>query len=109
MTKRDCRHRQHGRIEQIADAFDRHIGGRQGADRFRIVRIAALPQEHGRHALAPGVLDRRQDAQLVVDENVVFGGKAPLDVIKGLFLVDIDEHTSIDRIGQARMRSTLCG
>ena len=34
--------------------------------------------------------------------NVVFGRKTPLDVIEGLFLVDIDEHTSIDRVGQAR-------
>ena len=88
--------------EKIADAFDRDIGRRQGADHFRIASVAALPREHGRDAVPPEALDRRQDAQLVVDENVVFGWKTPLDVIEGLFLVNIDQHTSIDRIGQAR-------
>ena len=69
---------------------------------FGIASIAALLREHGRDAVSPEALDRRQDAQLVVDDNVVFSRKAPLDVIEGLFLVDIDQHTSIDRVGQAR-------
>jgi hypothetical protein len=34
--------------------------------------------------------------------HVMFGWKTPLDVIEGLFLMDIDEDTSIDRIGKAR-------
>jgi hypothetical protein len=31
----------------------------------------------------------------------MFGRKAPLDVIKGFFLIDMDEDTPIDRIGDA--------
>jgi hypothetical protein len=38
----------------------------------------------------------------------MFGRETPLDIIEGLLLVDIDEYTSIDRIGQARC-STLRG
>ena len=34
----------------------------------------------------------------------MFGGVAPLDVVKCLFLVEIDQHASIYRIGDARMR-----
>jgi hypothetical protein len=32
----------------------------------------------------------------------MFGWETPLDVIESLFLMDIDEHTSIDRVGKAR-------
>ena len=49
---------------------------------FRVVRILALAREHRRHALSPDLLDRVQDAQLVVDENVVLGRVAPLDVVQ---------------------------
>ena len=31
----------------------------------------------------------------------MFGWKTPLDVIEGLFLMDIDEYTPIDRVRQA--------
>jgi hypothetical protein len=40
--------------------------------------------------------------RFVVDKDVMFGWKTALDVIKGLFLMDIDEDTPIDRIGNAR-------
>ena len=62
-------------VEKIADAFNGNIGGRKGADRLGIAGIATLLREDGRHAVLPEALDRRQDAQLVVDQDVVFAGK----------------------------------
>jgi len=90
------------KAEKIADAFDHDVGRRQGADTLRIAGIAALPRENGRDAATPEALDRRQDSRFVVDKHVMFSWKTPLDVIEGLFFMDIDEDTSIDRIGKAR-------
>jgi hypothetical protein len=86
----------------VADAFDRNIGLRKGADHLRIVSIAALPREKGRDAVCPEALNRCQDAWFVVNQHVVFGWKTPLNLIEGLFVVDVDEHTSINRIGKGR-------
>ena len=69
---------------------------------MRIASIGSLPHEHGRDAVAPEALNRHQDTQLVVDNSVVFGWKTPLDVIEGLFLMDIDKYAPVDRVGQAR-------
>ena len=82
--------------------FDRNIGRRKGGDRFRIVSIYALPREYGRHAIPPKAFDCRQNSRLVVNKNVMFGGKTALNVVERFFLVDIDEHTSINRVGQTR-------
>ena len=62
--------------------------------------IGPLPREHGRYALSPETLDCRQDAQLVIDDHVMVGRIAPLDIIQGFFLMDIDQHMSIHSIGQ---------
>jgi hypothetical protein len=63
---------------------------------LRIASIATLPRENGRDAFAPDALTRSQIARFVVDQYVMFGWKTPLDVIDGLFLVNLD--ASIDRI-----------
>src|SRR5262249_47110247 len=81
--------------------FNCNIGRRKCADRLWIASIATLAREHGRNAVLPEALNRSQDAQLVVDDDVVFGRKATLDVIESLFLVNIDQYTAIDRVGQA--------
>ena len=78
------------------------VSWRQGADSLRIASIAALPRENGRDAVPPEALNRRQDTQLVVDDNIVFGWKTPLDVIQGLFFVDINKYAPVDGVGQAR-------
>ena len=51
---------------------------------FVVVRTGSLSQEHARYALSPELLDRCQDAQLVVCKNVLLSRIASLDVIKGL-------------------------
>jgi DNA-binding Lrp family transcriptional regulator len=88
--------------EKIADAFGRKISLRNGADRLRIVCMVALPREKGRDAICPEALSRCQDGRSVVEQHVMFGWKTPPNVIDGLFLVDIADHTSVNRIGKAR-------
>ena len=86
--------------EKIANALDRDIG-RHVADNLGVTSIAALSRKNSRDAVSPEALDRRQDARFVVDKHVMFGWKTPLDVVKGLFLMDVDEDASIDRIENA--------
>ncbi len=62
----------------------------------------ALAREHRRHAHAPGLLDRVQDAQLVVDQDVVPRRKEPLDVVQFVFFVHVDQHAVFHRAPQAR-------
>ena len=69
---------------------------------MRIAGIAALPRENGRDATTPEALNRRQDSRFVVDKRIMFGGKTPLNVVKDLFFMDINQYTSLDRLGKAR-------
>ena len=57
---------------------------------FRVVRVVALPRKYRGDARRPDLLHRGQDAQLVVDQHVVVGRVALLDVVQLLFLVDVD-------------------
>ena len=68
----------------------RHLLGVEG--------VVALPREHGRDPRAPVRLDGGTEARLVVDEDVVLGGKAPLDVGQLLLLVDVDEDVAPERL-----------
>ena len=52
--------------------------------------------------LAPDLLDGGQDAELVVDQDVVLGRVAPLDVVELLLLVDVDQDVAVDGLEQAR-------
>ena len=61
----------------------------------------ALPGEHRGHPLRPIFLGGGEDAQLVVDENIVVCRIAPLDVVQRLLLVDVDQHIAVDRLGNA--------
>src|ERR1041384_7898785 len=69
------------------------------ADRVGIVSKAALARKHGRDALSPKALGSLQDAQLVVHEDIVFGRVAPLDIVQGFLLVDVDQHVPIYGLG----------
>ena len=58
---------------------------REGADHFMVVSTGSLPQEHARYPLSPELLDRCQDAQLVVCKNALPSRIASLDIIKDLY------------------------
>src|SRR5262245_59697197 len=82
-------------MEQVADSLDRHVRRRAGRH-LGGAGVMALAYEHGRLARVPDPLHRGQDAQLVVDEDVVLGGKSSLDVVELAFLVDVDQDAALD-------------
>src|SRR5262249_46733622 len=51
--------------------------------------------------LAPDLLHRSKNAQLVVDKHIMIGGIEALYVFELAFLVKVDEHMIIDRAPQA--------
>ena len=57
----------------------------------------ALPEKDGRDSAFPATLDRVENAKLVVDDDVVVGRIAPLDVVELVLLVDVDENITVDR------------
>ena len=54
-----------------------------------------LPRKYGRHTGTPGLFDRRQDARLVVYQDVVLGRIKARNILKFEFLVDIDKDVLI--------------
>ena len=60
-----------------------------------------LAHKDGGQALAPHLLHGGEYAQLVVDHDVVIGGKAPLDGIQHLLLVQVNENSPVHRVPQA--------
>jgi len=81
----------------LADFAKLDIRGRIFGQSFGIERIVALLGKYGRHAFAPDFLHRGQDAQFVVDQDVVIGRITLLDIIQLLFLVNVNQHIAIDR------------
>jgi hypothetical protein len=62
----------------------------------------ALSEKDGRRPTVPAMLDRVEDAKLVVHDHVVLGRVASLDIVELAFLVDIDENVTVDRGPEAR-------
>jgi hypothetical protein len=57
----------------------------------------ALPEKDGRDPAFPATLDRVEDTNLVVNDDVVVCRIAPLDVVEFVLLVDVDENSTVDR------------
>src|SRR5262245_27708721 len=70
-------------VEKVTNRGHGPVRRRVGRDDLRVVGVFALPDEDGGDAFAPGPLDRRQDAQLVVAHHVVLGRVTPFDVGQG--------------------------
>jgi hypothetical protein len=87
---------------QLADALDDDVGRRMPGHLRGVVRVMALAREHGGHAVAPGGLERAQDARLVVDDRVVARREQAPDVVEHRLLVDVDQHAAVDRVPQPR-------
>ena len=66
-----------------------------------IVGKLTLPGKYGGHAVAPGFLDRGQNTQFVVHQDVVLGRVTALDVIQRLLFMDVDEHMALHRLEDA--------
>src|SRR6516162_7836589 len=84
-------------VEQIADSGKLDVGGQILDQSLWIECIVALLGKNRGYPLAPVLLHRVEDAQLVVDEHVVIGGIEALDVLQLAFLMNVDEHAIIDR------------
>ena len=57
----------------------------------------ALPEKDSRDPVSPATLDRVENAKLVVNDDVVGGRIAPLDLVEFVLLVDVDENITVDR------------
>ena len=89
-------------VEQLADPVDRDVRRRMCCGDRGVVGELALARKHGGHALAPELLCRGEDAQLVVDEDVPLGRVPALEIVELELLVDVDEHVTLDRLANAR-------
>src|ERR1700730_3669221 len=47
-----------------------NVGRRTASEKLQVPRIVTLPRENGDNTLAPNLLDRVEDAQLIVDHYV---------------------------------------
>src|SRR5262249_42227830 len=66
-----------------------------------IVRVVALFRKYGGNAFTPDLLYLGQDAQFVIDEHVMIGRVETFDIFEFLLLVNVNEHTIIDRPPEA--------
>src|SRR5262249_6835658 len=88
---------------EVADALDGDVGRRLPRERRRVVGVVALAREYRGDPLPPVRLDRGAEPRLVVDEDVVLGWKARLDVVQLQLLVHVDQDVALDRLEQARV------
>src|SRR6266849_10937373 len=89
-------------LEQVADTLDADVGRWVGGERLRVTRVVPLPRQHGGDATRPHLLHCRQDPQLVVDQHVMVGRVALLDVVELAFLVYIDQDVPVHGLVQPR-------
>ena len=88
-------------IQKIADPLNAEIRRRILGNALQIQGIVTLAGEDGSDAPAPDVLDRRQDSDLVIDQDVMLGRVAMLYVVKLKFFMDIDENVFPHRLEKA--------
>jgi Acetokinase family len=89
-------------LHEIADLAKSDIRGRILGQSLGIERIVPLFGKHGRHAFAPDFLHRGQDAQFVVDQDVMIGRVDTPHIVEFLLLVDVDEDAVVEGFPQAR-------
>jgi hypothetical protein len=51
--------------------------------------------------MPPDFLNGCQDAQFVIDEDIKLRRVAPFDILQLPFLMDINEHITVDRLEQS--------
>ena len=83
-------------IDDVTDALERDVGGRIAAPRSAD-RARNGPDARIRWSGAPPyALHGRENAQLVIDHDVVPRRVTPLDVVEHRLLVNVDQHVSVD-------------
>src|ERR1041385_3543702 len=69
-------------LHQVGDALDGVVRGSIAFDGLRIKRVMPLSYENCRDPLAPDVLNRRQNANFIVHQNVMVRRISPRDVFQ---------------------------
>src|ERR1700730_2053359 len=59
-----------GIISQIADMVQLNVGRLTAGENLRVPRVVALPHENGGDAPTPNLVDRVEDAQLIIDHYI---------------------------------------
>jgi hypothetical protein len=85
-------------LHQLSDSFQCDVCLRVSRKNFRIERVVALFGKNRGDFAAPDFLYFRQNADFVVDQDVMIGREAAFHVVQFFFLVNIDEHVAIHRL-----------
>ena len=72
------------------------VGWLTTREKLRVPRVMALPREHCGDALAPHLLNRVEDAQLIIDHYITLCRIKTLNFGKFPLLMDIDEHAAVE-------------
>src|SRR6516162_4339146 len=63
-------------IEQVPDALHANVGWRECSEGLRIVSVVSLLGEHGGDLGSPDLFHRVEDAQFIVNQDVLVGREA---------------------------------
>src|SRR5579883_744888 len=88
--------------QQIANVVQGDLRRRIFGQQFRIARVMTLSHKNRGQPLAPMLFQRIDHAQLVLDDHIMPGRKAPLDIVQHGLLVHVDQYAALYRIGDAR-------
>src|SRR5262245_20824303 len=89
-------------FQQIPDVFNGFIRRRIGFQHRGIARIVPLLWKYRRHTISPNLFHCCQDADFVVNKNVMLCRVMMLDIIAHLLFMNIDQDTSLHRRPKAR-------
>jgi len=71
-------------------------------DNSQIVCERTLAYKYRCDPISPSFLDRGENAEFVINQDIVQGGIALLDIIQRRFLADINKDMAVDRFPDAR-------
>src|SRR5271166_3459525 len=87
-------------IEQLSNTVDADVGRGTARKNLWIPRVVALLWENSGDPRAPGLLDRGQDVQFIIDHHVMVRRVARFHIRQFSFFVNVNEHTASDRFAE---------
>ena len=83
-------------IQEVSDSLNGDVCCGVFLQDFGIERVMALADEDGRDTVSPDFFYGCENANFVIDEDVMFGRATALNVFQFLFFVHIDQHVAVD-------------
>src|SRR6516164_6144488 len=83
------------KFKQLSDAPDTDIGRAVFCKRFLVLRVVTLSREHRGDAVLPSVFNGLEDAQLVINHDIVLRGIKALHRCQFFFFMNKDQHMSV--------------